>query len=528
MAYFCIGLLIALTSGLGNALIQVNLNFVQGSLGLYSDDAAWLTAAYLMANVPANLVLVKYRQQFGLQPFVRGVLVAYAAATLLHLFVDTFWTAILARVVSGVAAAGLTSLSALYMLQGVPPAQRLSGVAISVGVPQLATPLARMISPGLLVSGDWRMTYWLELGLALAMLAAATSLSLPPSERIKAFERRDAVSIALLAPGLWLLVAVLSEGRIYWWTDTPWLGWALAGSVLLTAAGLMVEHMRENPLINIRFLGTAQMARLILGAACARILIAEQSFGSIGFLGAFGLINDQMIVLQAVVFIASVAGIIASVVTVSPANTIQSFMVSCVLIAIGAWIDMHATSQTRVANFYLSQALIGFAALYFIGPVMLTGMARVLLAGPQHFISFIVLFSLSQNIGGLVGSALLGTFQTLREKFHSNQLVESLVLTDPRIAARVGASGNGLAGVVGDPVLRSAQGAAQFAAQVAREANVLAYNDMFLLVFVLACGCLLWAVQVRISALRHGEQPPIPLLLERMRAAAQHQDVGKP
>jgi MFS family permease len=525
IAYLLIGALIGLTSGLGNALIQVNLNFIQGSLGLYSDEGAWLTAAYLMANVPANLVLVKYRQQFGLRSFVRISLIAYVTATLLHLFVDTFWTAILVRAVSGVAAAGLTSLSALYILQGVSAAQRLNGLAVSVGIGQLATPLARVMSPYLLVSDDWHMTYWFELGLALMMLAAVTWLSLPPSERSKAFERVDALVIALLAPGLWLLTAVLSEGRIYWWTDTPWLGWALAASVLLVAGGLMIEQMRENPLMNMRFLGSGQMARLILGAACARILISEQSFGSIGFLGVFGLINDQMVLLQAIVLMASIAGIVASVLTFDPANTIRSFMVSCVLIAIGAWMDMHATNLTRVENFYISQALIAFGALYFIGPIMMIGIARVLLVGPKYFISFIVLFGLSQNIGGLVGTSLLGTFQTLREKFHSNQLVESLVLTNPLVAARVSGNGNVLAGAIGDPVLRNAQGIAQFAAQVTGEANVLAYNDVFLLVFVLACACLLWAIQVRISMVRRGEQPPIIQLMNKLKAAAQQQTV---
>jgi len=41
---------IGITGGLGNALITVNLNFAQGTLGLYSDESAWLTAAYFMTT----------------------------------------------------------------------------------------------------------------------------------------------------------------------------------------------------------------------------------------------------------------------------------------------------------------------------------------------------------------------------------------------------------------------------------------------------------------------------------------------
>ncbi len=82
------------------------------------------------------------------------------------------------------------------------------------------------------------------------------SLPLPPSEREEVFEPLDFLTFGLLAPGLWLLIAVLSEGRIEWWTDQAWMGWALAGSVALIAAAVIVEHRRANPLINTRWLAT--------------------------------------------------------------------------------------------------------------------------------------------------------------------------------------------------------------------------------------------------------------------------------
>jgi len=98
--------------------------------------------------VPANLLLVKYRQQFGLQPFIRYVLLGYALVTLLHLFLHGFWTSLLVRAVSGLAASGMTTLTVLYFLQGMAPAKRLNGAMVGICVPQLAIPLARALSPG--------------------------------------------------------------------------------------------------------------------------------------------------------------------------------------------------------------------------------------------------------------------------------------------------------------------------------------------------------------------------------------------
>ena len=514
-AYFAIGCLIGVTGALGNALIQVNLNFAQGTLGLNSNEATWLTAAYFMTYVTSNLVLVKYRQQFGLQSFIRYMLAAYALTTLAHLFLHDFWTSVLVRAASGVAASGLSSMTVLYFLQSTTTPKRLNGIMIGISIPQLAMPLARVLSPGLLTSGDWHMLYWFELGLALASLAAVMSLPLPPSERTKVFEPLDFLTFWLLAPGLWLLVAVLSEGRIEWWTERAWMGWALIASVLLIAAGLIVEHGRTNPLINVRWLGSREIARLMLVAASVRILLSEQTFGSVGLLSAVGMLNDQMVPLYLVIVAASIAGIATAVLTFRPANVARPISIAIILIAIASFMDADADNLTRPSSFYLSQAIIGFASLLFIAQTMVIGIARTLLTGGKQFISFVVLFNLSQSVGGLIGSAFFGTFQIIREKYHSHELVQSLVITDPLVAARIRSGSGAVGGVIGDSIQRGAEGSVLLAQSVAREANILAYNDVFMLIGVLAVAAMLWSYAIRYGIRRRGELSPI-LELQRL------------
>jgi MFS family permease len=520
LAYFAIGALIGITSGLGTALITVNLNFAQGTLGLYADESAWLTAAYFMTNVPANLLLVKYRQQFGLQSFIRYALLGYAVTTLLHLFLHGFWTSVLVRAANGLAASALTTLTILYFLQGMPPAKRLGGVMIGICIPQLATPLARALSPRLLEWGDWHMLYWFELGLALLTLGAVWSLPLPPSEREKVFERLDFLTIALFAPGLWLLIAVLSEGRIEWWTERAWMGYALAAGVVLIAVAFIIEHKRTNPLIDPRWLGTRELVRLLLVAASVRILLSEQAFGSVGLLNVLGMINDQMITLNLIVVGASLAGLATAVLTFRPADVATPINLAVALIAIAAFMDAFSNNLTRPASFYLSQAIIGFASLLFLAQAIVIGFARMLLTGGKQFVSFVVLFSMSQSVGGLIGTALLGTFQVIREKVHSHELVQSIILSDPLVAARLQASAAQLNATLADPTLRTAAGAGTLAQQIAREANILAYNDVFLLVGVLAVLALLWGLCIRWSIWRHHEISPVILLQKKMQEAA--------
>ncbi|CAN5454306.1 MFS transporter [soil metagenome] len=528
VGYFAIGCLIGITAGLGNALVLVNLNFAQGTLGLAPNESAWLTAAYYMTNVTANLLLVKYRQQFGLQPFIRYALAVYALSTLLHLFVHGFWTSVTVRAISGIAASGLTTLTILYFMQSMPAAKRLAGVMIGISVPQLATPLARALSPRVLDWGDWHMVYWFELGLALLTLGAVMSLPLPPSEREKVFEPLDFLTVGLLAPGLWLLIAVLSEGRIEWWFERDWMGYALAASVMLVAAALVIEHQRANPLIDTRWLGTREIVRLMLVAASVRILLSEQAFGSVGLLSVVGMINDQMITLNLIIVAASLAGLVVAVLTFRPAKLARPINIAVMLIALGALMDGFSTNLTRPEDFYLSQAIIGFASILFLAQAMVIGMARAILTGGKHFITFVVLFSISQSIGGLAGGALLGTFQVVREKVHSHALVQSIVMTDPLVAARLRGSAGIYAGTIGDQTLRGAAGAATLARQVAREANILAFNDVFLLIAALAVLTALWGFAIRWSIWRRGEVSPVILLQQKMQAMAAQQAAPEP
>jgi len=88
------------------------------------------------------------------------------------------------------------------------------------------------------------------------------------------------------------------------------------------------------------------------------------------------------------------------------------------------------------------------------------------------------------------------------------------------VAARVRGSGASLSGVIGDPTLDAAQGAVLLARTVAREANILAYNDVFLLIGVLASLTFVWQLSIRASIRRRGELSPLVELQQRNQAAA--------
>lgn len=248
LAYALVAVLVGLTGGLGNALFSANLAAIQGDLGLTPSQGAWLPAAYLMVNISTNLLLIKFRQQYGLRRFAEIGLSIYALVTVGHVFVEGFGMAMFVRAVSGFAGATVSTLAVLYMLQAFRKADMGKGLIIGIGISQLATPLAWLLSPALLDLGEWHRLYVFEAGLALCSLAAVVVLKLPPGEHIKAFEPLDFVTFLLVAPALALFAAVLAQGRMQWWFEQPWIAYALIGGIVLMICALMIEHHRRNPL----------------------------------------------------------------------------------------------------------------------------------------------------------------------------------------------------------------------------------------------------------------------------------------
>nr|WP_255697727.1 MULTISPECIES: MFS transporter [unclassified Pantoea] len=511
LAFGLVGLLISITGALSNALVTANLTNLQGTFGAYSNEIAWLPAVYVMGNISINLLLVKFRQQFGLRLFTEAFLLLYVIVAFFHLLANDLSSAIIVRTAHGMVGAALSSLGIYYQIQAWPAKHRLKALVIGITASQLAIPLARLFSTELLQLEEWRGLYLLELGLAMISLGCVLMLKLPPGDRFKAFEKMDFVTFMLLAPGMALLCGVLSLGRIEWWFSTPWLGVSLALSLVLIVAALVVEHNRVNPLINTRWLSNGAMVRLGIVMIMMRVVLAEQNTGAIGFLQQVGLQNDQMRGLALAIIAGVLCGMVASALTIKPAHLSWPIVTSLVVMIVASLMDAQSSPITRANNLYISQFLLGFSSAFFLAPAMLLGIGGVV-TQPKNLVSFVVLFGMSQNLGGLIGSAMLGTFQTWREKYHSSMLGDQLSQLDPNVAERLDQYRALFGTQLTDPVLLSAQSTSQLQTVATLQANVLAYNDTYLLTAGMAMITLLWVLWrlARQRYLQRREMPTAP------------------
>ncbi len=486
LGYAAIGLWIGATTTFANALVTVNVPNLSGEYSAYVAELSWFPAIYVAANSCANTMLVKARMQYSMPSVMRAVLLIYIAVATMQFFVPGFAAEAVVRFVSGIVAGGMTSTGIYYLLQAVPPKARALALVTGLGMTQLGTPLARLVPVDLLSAQGWFGQHCIELAIGATTLALITLLPLPPTPRLRIFQPLDFVTVAFLLPATLLICGVINRGRIGWWTDTPWLGVDLAIAIPMLAIAIAIEANRERPLIQFGWISTREFLGFAAVAMLMRLALAEQTYGAVGLLTAGNLDNDQLRALFVWVIVSMLAGIVACVLTLSERAPPRQVIVACLAVAAGAWLDSRANSLTRPEQLYLSQSLVGFGTCLFIGPTLAHGILKVVRRGPEHIVTLVVVFSMTQNIGGLVGSALLGSYQTVAARSHLQKLAEQMPVGDVQVANRVAASTRALAGAIVDPGLRGRQGGASLVASMTREANVLAFNDVFRLVWKLA------------------------------------------
>ncbi|TWF58279.1 hypothetical protein FHW37_10183 [Neorhizobium alkalisoli] len=491
LAYAVASATAGIMQGLGTSLISVNLQQIAGPLEATQTEASWLMAAYLFPNASLALILFKVRMQYGIRNFCEIAIIPYVLISLAHLWVNDLTLSIALRFFAGAAAAPISSMALLYMIEIFPPEKKLNvGLSLALIGLFLSTPVAGLISPALLDMRDLQGLYLFELGLALITLCFIYLLPLSSPPRAKVIAPLDIVSYLLLAICLGCLSIVFTMGRLYWWLEVDWLGWLLIVAIVTGTLMVVIELNRKNNLIDIRWLTSTEIIHFTGVLLVFRILLTEQSTGVINFFKQLGLFNEQMSGMYWSILAATVVSGMLCAVIVKPGREAAIHLAALTLIAIATYMDSQATILTRPEQMYLSQAMMAFGSGLFLPPAMAVGFGAALKRGLPYIMSFIAVFLFTQKVGAFIGSALFGTFVTWREQYHSAILTSRLLPTDPLVTARMQQYIGAYAKTGADSVNNTIQGTSTFAKQVQQQAYVLAYNDAFYATFLIALGAI--------------------------------------
>lgn len=311
-------------------------------------QGVWVQSAYLMGNAVMGFMWLKIRQHYSLQKFVRWTLLMMFASNVLQAFGNHYQLELIARFIMGVGTNGLLTLGMFYAMQTFRAGKALIPLALSAGLMQAVSSLCYMISPSLLADGNVQAIFVFQLAMTLICLSAVLWLPLPKGHHEPSLSWQDWLTFVLFATGMALLCGYLSLGNVLWWT-TDWLGFLLAFGVGLIGLAFWFEAGRERPLINWHWVSARQIAYLMLMAMMTRLFTTEQSVGAGGVLNLMGLSSEQLYDYYKIIFIASLAGLVMSIVTLNPKDVRKNTVFALLGIAIfGAYVNIK--TQEHLSN----------------------------------------------------------------------------------------------------------------------------------------------------------------------------------
>ncbi len=487
LAYMGAAVVLALSQGLGQGFVSTNIPQIAGDLGITTTQASWLMAAYMIPRASLPLMLIKIRTQFGLRRFAEIGIVAYVAVAFASVWISDFRSAVVVQVLSGAAAAPLSTLAFMYMLEPLSPQWKMRlGLPMAMAVLMAGPTLARVVSPALIGDGGLTWIHLTALGMAMVSLMLVFRLPLRPVPHMKVIQPLDFLSFALIAFGFSGITIGFVMGPIHYWGDAAWIGTLMAASTGALAITVAIELNRATPLLDIRWLASPAILHLTATLFLFRLILSEQSTGAPRMFQVLGVAPSQMTGLFAIITLASVLGGLACVAWIRPQRVPAFHFIALMLIATGAFMDSQATIDTRPAQMVVSQALIGFAGMLFMPPAMMAGLISALAKGPQYLLSFVIVFIATQTLGGVIGSGTFTSFINHRQAAHYQTLIEQVSATDTLSTQSIAARAAGLAPQIGDIAARNAQAASLIAQDATSQAYVMAYNDAYLLTALIA------------------------------------------
>ncbi|WUJ67933.1 MFS transporter [Kribbella soli] len=248
--------------GIDVSMMGVALPSIRAELGLATGELQWIVSAYALSYGGFVLLGGRAADLLGRGRMFVTWLVVFLLFSGLGGFATEGWVLILARFVTGIAAAFMTPAGLSIITTTYPEGpQRNKALLVYAGTAAGGFSLG-MVTGGLLSAIDWRWVFFAPVIVSAVILVGAIAL-IPRDTAAKPSGGFDLAGALTLTGSMLLLVATVVRAPDVPPTQTT--GTAAAGLVLL-AAFVLIEQRVSSPLIRLGLLQNAALVRANLGA----------------------------------------------------------------------------------------------------------------------------------------------------------------------------------------------------------------------------------------------------------------------
>ena len=407
-----VGMLLAmLLAALDQTIVATALPRVVADLGGFG-QFAWLFSSYMLASTVSIPIMGKLSDVYGRKSVLVGGLLIFMAGSALSGGAQDMTQLILFRGIQGVGAGSIIANSYAVLGDVFPPAQRGKWTGVVVGVFALAIVIGPTAGGYVTDHFGWRWIFFLNLPAGLvALLVILGGMADVRDPRVSS--RIDYPgATTFIASVVTLLLALTWVGKEFPWGSPLIVGLFLFSGIMAvlflwiqarTEEALIPRSLFSNPIFSVAVVATFLTAIVMYGGIMFIPLFVQGVIGSSATSAGMVLIP---MMLSAVVS-AVVAGQIIS--RTGHYRILAITGVSVMALGIYLFTRLDAQSSSTEAVQYLVVAGAG------LGATLPTFMIAVQNAFPHHTLG-VVTASLQffRNLGGAVGTAVLGAFMTLR------------------------------------------------------------------------------------------------------------------
>ncbi|MFC0385052.1 DHA2 family efflux MFS transporter permease subunit [Muricoccus vinaceus] len=459
-------------------IVSASITDIQAGLAASPDEASWVQTSYLIAEIvmiPLSGFLSRLLSTRVLFTISAAGFTLFSLACATATSLPVMITARAAQGFLGGAMIPTVFATAFLLFQG----PRRASVSVLIGLTATLAPTIGPTLGGLLTesfSWHWLFLINVPVGIFIAIVVW-TTMDIDRGDR-SLLGRFDWTGLVAMAVFLGSMEYVMEEGPRWDWLDDPTIA-AFAAACLVSALVFFWRAFnRQDPIVELRAYGNANFA---FGSVFA-FIVGIGLYGAVYlipvFLGRVRGYNSLQI--GETMFITGFAMFLAAPVVGRLSRAVDLRLLLAFgmgVTAVAMWMTAQLTAQSAFGELWLPLSLRGIGTMFAMVPVNQLALGTL---PPAMIKNASGLYNLMRNLGGAVGLAMINTLVIGRSAAHRLHLSEGVNWARPGVASSVDAISGALSSRLGEAADHAAL--ARVSAMLTREALILAYNDVLVVI----------------------------------------------
>ena len=470
----------SIMASLDSSIVNVALPSMSGTLGATIEEITWVITGYILANVIIMPITALLSSRFGRKAFYMSSVVLFTTASMACGLAHSLTVMVFFRIVQGLGGGVLITVSQAILRESFPPEEQ----GIAMGVYGLGVVLAPALGPtlgGWLTDNySWPWIFYINVPIGILNLLLVARFIEDPPYLIREKGEIDFTGLGLLVIGLGSLQLMLEEGQRNDWFQSGFI----IRLAVIAAVGLLLFVWREletaRPAVNLRVLRNVTFASAtaiggVLGLALNGSLFLLPLF--LQELIGFDAMQSGIAMMPrslAMALLMPIAGRFYN--RLGPRVLIGSGLLIC---AYGFWGLARLTTDVGFWDIFWPQLWqgVGFSLIF----VALSTAALATIVKPQ-MTQATGLYNVVRQVMGSVGIAIAATELTSSTSRYHDVLAAGATIWDPATVAFLKNATAAMLHAGADRITAQQRALDLLDIAVTRQATVLAYNHIFMLV----------------------------------------------